>query len=91
MFLSISQNAQEHTCARVDFFLNKIVGLRAATLFKKRLWYRCFPVSFAKFLRTSYFTEHLRGLLMLLDEIQITKKMKARESKERKFEKKKEK
>ena len=26
--------------------------LRPATLLKKRLWYRCFPVNFAKFLRT---------------------------------------
>ena len=25
---------------------------RPATLFKKRLWHRCFPVNFAKFLRT---------------------------------------
>ena len=27
------------------------VGLRAITLFKKRLWRRCFPVNFVKFLR----------------------------------------
>ena len=33
--------------------------LRPATLFKKRLWHRCFPVNFAKFLRTPLFTEHL--------------------------------
>ena len=26
---------------------------------KKRLWHRCFPVNFAKFLRTLFFTEHL--------------------------------
>ena len=30
-----------------------------ATLLKKRLWHRCFPVNFAKFLRTPFFTEHL--------------------------------
>ena len=35
-----------------------------ATLLKKRLWRRCFPVNFAKFLRTPYFTEHLRWLLL---------------------------
>ena len=34
-----------------------------ATLFKKRLWYRCFPVNFAKFLKTPFLTEHLRWLL----------------------------
>ena len=34
-------------------------GLRAATLLKERPWHRCFPVDFAKFLRTPFFTEHL--------------------------------
>ena len=38
--------------------------LRPATLLKKRLWHRCFPVNFAKFLRTPFFTEHLRCLLL---------------------------
>ena len=33
--------------------------LRPATLLKRRLWHRCFPVSFAKFLRASLFIEHL--------------------------------
>ena len=33
-------------------FLNKVAGLRFATLLKKRLLHRCFPVNFAKFLRT---------------------------------------
>ena len=28
-------------------------GETCATLLKKRLWHRCFPVNFAKFLRTS--------------------------------------
>ena len=30
-----------------------------ATLLKNRLWYRCFPVNFAKLLRRPFFTEHL--------------------------------
>ena len=34
------------------------------TLLKKRLWHTCFPVNFAKFLRTLFFTEHLRWLLL---------------------------
>ena len=42
---------------------NKVAGLRSATLLKKRLLYRCFPVNFAKFLRTTFLTEHLRRLL----------------------------
>ena len=32
----------------------KVAGLRPATLFKKRLWHRCFPVNFVKFLRTPF-------------------------------------
>ena len=47
MFLKISQNSQENTCARVSFF---------ATLLKKRLWHKCFPVSFAKFSRAHFNT-----------------------------------
>ena len=30
-----------------------------------RLWHRCFPVNFTKFLRTSFLTEHRRWLLLL--------------------------
>ena len=44
-----------------SLFFNKVVDLRPAALFKKRLWHRCFPVNFAKFLRTSFFTEHLQA------------------------------
>ena len=45
VFLEISQNSQ--------------AGLQ--TLLKKRLWYSCFPVNFAKFLKTTFLTEHLGG------------------------------
>ena len=38
----------KHLCQ--SLFFNKVAGLRPATLLKKRLWYRCFPVNFAKFL-----------------------------------------
>ena len=31
---------------------------------KKKLWHRCFPVNFGKFLRTPFVTEHLRWLLL---------------------------
>ena len=30
----------------------------------KRPWHRCFPVNFAKFIRTSFLTEHLRWPLL---------------------------
>ena len=36
-----------------SLFLNKVAGSTPATLLKKRLWHRCFPVNFAKFLRMS--------------------------------------
>ena len=40
------------------------ISLTPATLSKKRLWHRCFPVNFGKFLRTPFLTEHLWWLLL---------------------------
>ena len=37
---------------RQSLSFNKVAGLRPATLLKKRLRHRCFPVDFPKFLRT---------------------------------------
>ena len=45
----------KHLCQ--SLFFSKV-----ATLLKKRLWHRCFPVNFAKFLRTPFFTKHLQWL-----------------------------
>ena len=50
VFLEISQNPQEKTCARVSFLINFI---------RKGTWHGCFPVNFVKFLRFTFFTEHL--------------------------------
>ena len=47
----------KHLCQ--SLFFNKAAGLRPAALLKKRLWHRCFPVNFTKFLRTTFLTEHL--------------------------------
>ena len=44
-----SQNSQE-TAVQESFFS----GLSPATLLKKRLWHRYFPMNFAKFLETSF-------------------------------------
>ena len=41
---------------RQRLFFNKVASL-------KRLWHRCFPVKFEKFLRTPFLTEHLWWLL----------------------------
>ena len=35
-----------------------------STLLKRSFWQRCFPVNFTKFLKTPFFTEHLRWLLL---------------------------
>ena len=64
VFLEISQNSQGSTCARLSFF-NKVAILRPATLLKKRVWHRCFPVNFVKYLRTPFFEEHLWWLLLM--------------------------
>ena len=45
-------NFRKNLCQ--NLFLNKVAGLRAATLLKKRLRYRCFPVNYVKFLRTPF-------------------------------------
>ena len=42
----------KHLCQ--SLFFNKVAGLRPATLLKKRLWHRRFPVNFVKFLRTPF-------------------------------------
>ena len=45
-------------------FFSSFSGLRPATSLKKRFWRRCFPMNFAKFLRTPFLTDHLRWLLL---------------------------
>ena len=40
-------------------FFDKIVGLRPASLFKRKFWHKCFCVNFVKFLRTHSFIEYL--------------------------------
>ena len=48
---------------------------RPATLLKKRLWHRCFPVNFAKFWRT-LFLHNISGRLLLTIRIQYFYKKK---------------
>ena len=62
VFSEISPNSQENTCARISCLIK--LQAAPATLLKKRLWHRCFPVNFAKFLRTPFSTEHLWWLLL---------------------------
>ena len=57
---SFTKFTGKHLCQSP--FFNIVAGL--ATPFKKRLWHRCFPVNFVKFLRTSFYMEHLWWLLL---------------------------
>ena len=50
-----------------SLFFNKVSGLGPATLLHARLWHRSFLVNFVKFIRTSFFTEHLRWLLLIIN------------------------
>ena len=52
----------KHLCQCL--FFNKVACLRPATLLKKKLWHRCFPVNFAKFLRTPFLQSISRALLL---------------------------
>ena len=50
---SFAKFTEKHLCK--SLFLNKVADQWPATLFKKGLWNRCFPVDFAKFLRLFFF------------------------------------
>ena len=52
VLLKIVRNSGKHLCQ--SLFFNKGVGLRPATLLKKRLWHTCFPVNFANFLKAPF-------------------------------------
>ena len=54
-------------------FTGKHLCLRPATLSKKRLWRRCFPVNFVEFLRTP-FLQNLRRLLLTIEACNFIKK-----------------
>ena len=47
-----------------SLLFNKVGGLRPATLLKKTLWHRCFPVNFAKFQRTPFLQKSSGRLLL---------------------------
>ena len=52
----------KHLCQ--SLFFDKVHGPKPATLLKKRLWLRCFPVNFAKFSRTPLL-QNTSGRLLL--------------------------
>ena len=67
VFLKLLQNSQENTCVGISFNklyqkLNLIINF-----IKKKLQHRYFLAKFAKFLRSTFFTENLRWLLLKLN------------------------
>ena len=54
---NFSKFTGKHLCR--SLFFNKVAGLTPATLLKKRLRHRCFPVNFEKLLRTPFLIEQL--------------------------------
>ena len=62
VLINLAKLTGKHLCQ--SLFFNKVADLRPATLLKKRLWHRCFPVNFVKFLRTPFLTEHTLWLLL---------------------------
>ena len=62
VLINFTKFTGKHLCQ--SLFFNKVAALRPATLLKAKLWHRCFPVNFTKFLRTHFFIEHVRWLLL---------------------------
>ena len=48
----------------LESIFNKAAGLKVCNSIKKRLQHSCLPVKLAKFLKTSFFTEEFRWLLL---------------------------
>ena len=56
-----------------ESLFNKVAGLSPATLFKKRVWLRCFLANIAKFLTTPLLQTTFRRLLLeIFRNIEIT-------------------
>ena len=60
--INFAKFARKYLCQSLFFI--KVAGIKPATLLKKRLWQRRFPVNFAKFLRTP-FLKNISGRLLL--------------------------
>ena len=65
---NVAKFTGRHLCQ--SLFFNKVASLRSATLLKKRPWHMCFPVNFAKFLRT-YFLQNT-SVQLLLENIHLS-------------------
>ena len=72
---NFSEFTGKHLCQ--SLFFNKVTGLRAANLLKKKFWRRSFPVIFEKFLRTP-FLQNTSGRLLPKSGIKISVDMRVK-------------
>ena len=68
---------QPWSCPFLKFFcplnvIERVEDLRPATLLKKRLQQRCFPVNFVKFLRTPFLQNTSRRLLLFVTHLTVS-------------------
>ena len=68
---NFAKSTGKHLCQ--SLFFNKVAGHRPATLLKKRLWHRSFPVNFVRFLRT-HFLQNTSGRPLLQCQVSKTDK-----------------
>ena len=65
VFENFANFTGKHLCW--SLFFTKLQVFRPATLLKKRLLHRCFPVKFEKFLRTPVLKNICERLLLCID------------------------
>ena len=68
VYRNFAKFTEKHLCQ--SLFFNKVAGLSLPTLLKKRLWHRCFPLKFAKFLRPPFL--QITSVHLLLDKIKCS-------------------
>ena len=59
---NVARFTRKHFCG--SLFFNEVATVRSATLLKKRLWHRLFPVIFEKFLRIPILKNICKQLLL---------------------------
>ena len=71
MFLKILENLQENNYVRA-FFLNNVAG--ACNIIKKEALVQVFSCEFCEIFKNTFFTEHLRWLLLYIEDLCISYK-----------------
>ena len=66
VLLEISQNSQENTCTRGSFLIKKNFIKKVLNFIKKEYLAQVFFCEFCEVSKNTFFTEHLRWLLLLI-------------------------